>query len=92
MTIDEYIQLVNNIEEVSKIHERFLESLEQVSTLPQFDQKIGKLFLNKASYIRAVHLQYCASHPRAVNIIEKYKYVVHIIFYLSSNCLFIVMF
>lgn len=90
MTIDEYIQLVNNIEEVSKIHEGLLESLEQVSTLPQSDQKIGKLFLNKASYIRAVHLQYCASHPRAVNIIEKYKYVLHI-FYFYSSYLFIVL-
>lgn len=73
MTIDEYNQLVNNIEEVSKTHEGLLESLEQVSAQPQFEQRIGKLFLNKASYIRAVHIKYCASHPRAVNIIEKYK-------------------
>lgn len=73
MTTDEYNQLVNNIEEVSKIHEELLESLEQVSELPQSDQRIGKLFLNKASFIRAVHLQYCSLHPRAVNIIEKYK-------------------
>lgn len=73
MTIDEYNQLVNNIEEVSKTHEGLLESLEQVSGLPQSDQRIGKLFLNKASFIRAVHLQYCASHPRAVSIIDKYK-------------------
>ncbi|XP_025425761.1 rho guanine nucleotide exchange factor 7 isoform X2 [Sipha flava] len=73
MTVDEYNQLVNNIEEVSKIHEELLESLEQVSELPQSDQRIGKLFLNKASFIRSVHLQYCSSHPRAVNIIEKYK-------------------
>lgn len=74
MTIDEYNQLVNNIEEVSKVHEGLLDSLEQVALLPQNDQRIGKLFLNKASYIRSVHLHYCASHPRAVNIIEKYKY------------------
>jgi len=75
MTIDEYNQLVNNIEEVSKTHEGLLESLEQVSGLLQSDQRIGKLFLNKASFIRSVHLKYCASHPRAVNIIDKYKYV-----------------
>ncbi|XP_060847442.1 rho guanine nucleotide exchange factor 7 isoform X3 [Rhopalosiphum padi] len=73
MNIEEYNQLVNNIEEVSKTHEELLESLEQVSGLPQSDQRIGKLFLNKASFIRTVHLQYCASHPRAVNIIDKYK-------------------
>lgn len=75
MTIDEYKQLVNNIEEVSSIHEELLESLEQISALPQSDQRIGKLFLNKASHIKAVHLKYCSSHPRAVNIIEKFKYV-----------------
>lgn len=73
MTIDEYNQLVNNIEEVSIVHEELLELLEQVSLLPQSDQRIGKLFLNKAANIRSVHLQYCSSHPRAVNIIEKYK-------------------
>lgn len=74
MTIDEYKQLVNNIEEVLKIHEDLLESLEQIAALPQTDQRIGKLFLNKASSIKAVHLKYCSSHPRAVNIIERYKY------------------
>jgi len=74
MTIDEYDKLVNNIEEVFKVHKELLESLEQISTLQQSDQRIGKLFLNKATYIRAVHLQYCASHPRAVSVIEKYKY------------------
>lgn len=75
MAIDEYKQLVNNIEEVSKVHEDLLESLEIISALPQSDQRIGKLFLNKASRIKDVHLKYCSSHPRAVNIIEKYKYV-----------------
>lgn len=74
MTIDEYKQLVNNIEEISNIHEELLESLKQMSALPQSEQRIGKLFLNKASDIEAVHLKYCSSHPRAVNIIEKYKY------------------
>lgn len=74
MAIGEYNQLVNNIEDVFKVHNELLESLEQISTLPQSDQKIGKLFLNMASNIRSVHLQYCISHPRAVNIIEKYKY------------------
>lgn len=74
MSIEEYNQLVNNIEDVSKVHEDLLGSLEQASEIPQSEQRIGKLFLNKASYLRQVHLEYCASHPRAVNIIEKYKY------------------
>lgn len=74
MTLDEYDKLVNNIEEVYIVHKELLDSLEQISTLQQSNQKIGKLFLNKATYIRAVHLQYCASHPRAVSVIEKYKY------------------
>lgn len=73
MTVEEYNQLVNNIEEVSKTHEELLELLEQMSQLPQSEQRIGKLFLNKASYIRALHIQYCSLHPRAVSIIEKYK-------------------
>ncbi|XP_050528412.1 rho guanine nucleotide exchange factor 7 [Daktulosphaira vitifoliae] len=73
MSMDEYNQLVNNIEEVSKIHEALLESLEKVITHSQAEQRIGKLFLNIASSIRDVHLHYCSSHPRAVSIIEKYK-------------------
>jgi len=82
MIIDEYNQLVNNIEEVFKVHKELLESLEQISILPQSDQKIGKLFLNKASNIRAVHLQYCISHPRAMSIVEKYKYELYILKFL----------
>lgn len=78
MTSDEYSQLVNNIEDISKAHEDLLETLEQVSGIPQSDQRIGKLFLNKASYIRSVHLEYCASHPKAVNIVEKYKYEIKV--------------
>lgn len=73
MTIDEYNKLINNIEEIYNIHEGFLQALEQVSMLPQSDQRIGKLFLNKVSHIQAVHLKYCVSHPRAVIIIDKYK-------------------
>jgi len=78
MSSDEYGQLVNNIEEISKVHEDLLEALERVSVISQSEQRIGKLFLNKASHIRAVHLEYCASHPKAVNIVEKYKYVIKI--------------
>jgi len=73
MVIDEYNQLVNNIEDVFKVHKELLESLEQISILPLSDQKIGKLFLDKASHLQSVHLKYCTYHPRAVNIIEKYK-------------------
>lgn len=78
MSIDEYKQLVNNIENICKIHEELLESLKQISELPQSDQRIGKLFLNKACTIKTAHLEYCSSHPRAIVIVEKYKYVLQI--------------
>lgn len=37
------------------------------------DQRIGKLFLDKAPALEAVHKTYCMNHPRAVQIIEQRK-------------------
>lgn len=74
MSIDEYNQLINNIEDICKIHEELLESLKNISKLPQSDQRIGKLFVNKSLFIKNANLKYCCSHPRAITIVEKYKY------------------
>lgn len=37
------------------------------------DQRVGGLFLQWASKIKAVHQTYCAGHPKAVCILDKYK-------------------
>ncbi|CAG5022015.1 unnamed protein product [Parnassius apollo] len=37
------------------------------------DQRVGGLFLQWAPRIKAVHQTYCAGHPKAVCILDKYK-------------------
>lgn len=35
--------------------------------------RIGKLFLSKAANMKCVHQAYCAAHPRAIVILDKYS-------------------
>lgn len=34
---------------------------------------MGKLFLNKAPAMKKIHQTYCAMHPKAIVIVDKYK-------------------
>ncbi|XP_026757430.1 rho guanine nucleotide exchange factor 7 isoform X3 [Galleria mellonella] len=73
LTRDEFKQLTGNINEVLQIHEQFLALLEECATKTGPDQRVGGLFLQWAPKIKAVHQTYCAGHPKAVCILDKYK-------------------
>lgn len=53
--------------EIVQTHEDLLENLEN------HNDRVGKLFLSKAQTMKKVHQAYCASHPRAIVILDKYK-------------------
>ncbi|XP_045542628.1 uncharacterized protein LOC106710665 isoform X1 [Papilio machaon] len=73
LTKDEFKQLTGNINEVLQTHEQFLVLLEECATKTGPDQRVGGLFLQWAPKIKAVHQTYCAGHPKAVCILDKYK-------------------
>lgn len=67
LNADEYAQLMCNFIEVVKAHEELL------SNLIDCNDRVGKLFLNKAPALKRLHQAYCASHPKAIVILDKYK-------------------
>lgn len=67
LTTDEYVQLMCNFVEVVEMHEEFLQNLEESN------DRVGKVFLTKAPTMKKVHQCYCAAHPRAVVIVDKYR-------------------
>ncbi|XP_046961973.1 rho guanine nucleotide exchange factor 7 [Vanessa cardui] len=73
LTKDEFKQLTGNINEVLQVHEQFLDLLEECAMKTGPDQRVGGLFLQWAPKIKAVHQIYCAGHPKAVCILDKYK-------------------
>ncbi|CAH0603149.1 unnamed protein product [Chrysodeixis includens] len=73
LTRDEFRQLTGNINEVLQIHEQFLALLDECATKTGPDQRVGGLFLQWAPKIKTVHQTYCAGHPKAVCILDKYK-------------------
>lgn len=64
---DEYAQLLGNFIEVVEQHEELLVAIENST------DRIGKLFLSKAANMKCVHQAYCAAHPRAIVILDKYS-------------------
>lgn len=69
----EFHQLVGNLAEVVEVHENLLTALDEIATMAAAEQRVGKLFLSTAPRLKQVHTTYCASHPRAVCILDKYK-------------------
>ncbi|KAJ9593790.1 hypothetical protein L9F63_027565, partial [Diploptera punctata] len=73
LTREEYRQLVGNIGNVVETHQQLLATLEDCNQRPPTDQRVGKVFITTAPRIKQVHQAYCASHPKAVCILDKYK-------------------
>ncbi|XP_063231749.1 rho guanine nucleotide exchange factor 7 isoform X2 [Bacillus rossius redtenbacheri] len=73
LTREEYRQLTGNIVKIVEVHQQVLASLEECSQRPPLEQRVGKVFLTAAPRIKQAHQAYCASHPRAVCILEKFK-------------------
>lgn len=71
LTADEYAQLMGNFVDIVQMHETLYCSLEECN------DRVGKLFLNKAPVIKNLHQIYCAGHPKAIIIVDKYKYVLY---------------
>ncbi|GAB0100937.1 rho guanine nucleotide exchange factor 7 [Sergentomyia squamirostris] len=67
LSSDEYAQLMCNFVEIVEIHEDLLLNIEDCN------DRVGKLFLSKASVIKNSHQAYCAAHPRAIVILDKFK-------------------
>jgi Rho guanine nucleotide exchange factor 7 len=70
LTTDEYAQLMCNFMEIVECHEDLYVNLEECT-----NDRVGKIFLAKAPIMKKVHQQYCALHPRAIVIVDKYKCV-----------------
>lgn len=73
LTQDEFKQLASNIQEVLDTHQQLLKLIELEFTKPGNEQLVGKLFLNWAPRMKAIHQTYCSLHPKAVVILDKYK-------------------
>lgn len=58
-----------NFVEVVRTHEDLLQQIEDCN------DRVGKLFLNSAPLMKKVHQAYCAAHPKAIVILDKYKLV-----------------
>lgn len=67
MNADEYAQLLGNFVEIVETHEELLNGIDSSN------DRIGKLFLSKAATMKCVHQAYCAAHPRAIVILDKYN-------------------
>ncbi|XP_023170332.1 rho guanine nucleotide exchange factor 7 isoform X3 [Drosophila hydei] len=64
---DEYAQLMCNFVEVVHTHEELLTQIEECN------DRVGKLFLTSAPLMKKMHQAYCAAHPKAIVILDKYK-------------------
>lgn len=58
-----------NFVEVVRTHEDLLQQIEECN------DRVGKLFLSSAPLMKKVHQAYCAAHPKAIVILDKYKLV-----------------
>ncbi|XP_071442542.1 uncharacterized protein [Hetaerina americana] len=78
LTAEEYAHLVGNLPVVLDAHEQLLCGLEaelsvEESQEPGAPSRVGRLFLSSAQLLKTVHANYCAGHPRAVCLLEKYR-------------------
>ncbi|XP_053663253.1 uncharacterized protein LOC128712384 [Anopheles marshallii] len=67
LSSNEYAQLMCNFLEVVEMHEEFLQTLEDSN------DRVGKVFLSKAPTMKKIHQFYCAAHPRAIVIVDKFR-------------------
>lgn len=58
---------MSNFVEAVNFHDELLKDLEDCN------DRVGKLFLSKAPTMKKIHHYYCAMHPKAIVIVDKYK-------------------
>ncbi|XP_076657818.1 rho-type guanine nucleotide exchange factor isoform X1 [Halictus rubicundus] len=72
LTKEEYKQLLSNVHEILEAHQRLLTSLE-AAIAQGSSSRVGNLFLTLAPKLKSIHATYCANHPRAVCILDRYR-------------------
>ncbi|KAG8233027.1 hypothetical protein J437_LFUL012167, partial [Ladona fulva] len=74
---EEYTHLLSNLPAVLEAHEQLLRGMEAELRVEERQDggfaRVGRLFLSSAPMLKNVHSTYCAGHPRAVCLLEKYR-------------------
>ncbi|XP_048174946.1 rho guanine nucleotide exchange factor 6 isoform X2 [Corvus hawaiiensis] len=65
--------LLGNMEEISAFQQTLNQALEEVSKLPENQQRVGGCFMNLMPQFRSLYLTYCANHPSAVNVLTQHS-------------------
>ncbi|NXB26685.1 ARHG6 factor, partial [Rhagologus leucostigma] len=65
--------LLGNMEEISAFQQTLNQALEEVSKLPENQQRVGGCFTNLMPQFRSLYLTYCANHPSAVNVLTQHS-------------------
>lgn len=74
MNREDYNGLVSNIAEIVEVHQNLVKNLVECSNSPLDQLRVGRVFLSSAARVKRVHERYCSTHPRAIVILEKYRY------------------
>ncbi|EEC05414.1 conserved hypothetical protein, partial [Ixodes scapularis] len=69
----DFNQLVGNLSVVLEVHSDLLLALVAVKEQDGREQRVGGAFLQLAPRIKAAQLDYCANHPRAVQLLDRLK-------------------
>uniref|UniRef100_V5HB44 Putative guanine nucleotide exchange factor n=1 Tax=Ixodes ricinus TaxID=34613 RepID=V5HB44_IXORI len=69
----DFNQLVGNLSVVLEVHSDLLLALVAVKEQDGREQRVGGAFLQLAPRMKAAQLDYCANHPRAVQLLDRLK-------------------
>ncbi|XP_005167620.1 rho guanine nucleotide exchange factor 7a isoform X4 [Danio rerio] len=61
--------ILGNLEEISTFQQTLVQSLEDLTKLPELQQKVGGFFLNLMPQMRSLNVSYCSNHPSTVNVL-----------------------
>ncbi|XP_038674133.1 rho guanine nucleotide exchange factor 7b isoform X5 [Scyliorhinus canicula] len=65
--------LMGNLEDICSFQQILVQSLEECTKLPEFQQKVGGCFGNLMSQMKSLYLAYCANHPWAVHVLTQFS-------------------
>ncbi|CAL1598067.1 unnamed protein product [Knipowitschia caucasica] len=62
-----------NLEEISTFQQMLVQSLEQLTKLPEAQQRVGGFFLDLMSQMKSIYVEYCSNHPNAVHLLTQHS-------------------
>ncbi|XP_056157582.1 rho guanine nucleotide exchange factor 7b isoform X1 [Lampris incognitus] len=62
-----------NLEEVSTFQQMLVQSLEERTKLPEYQQRIGGFFLGLMPQMKTLYMAYCSNHPSAVHVLTQHS-------------------